>query len=104
MNVNYWNFLNDLQLTNQPYNPMHLTATKREIKVKLDGHDYSQDLESALKKVAGCSTEQSVRCKTFFEDYDRLRKGYVHPSKFVTALDNLKTHLTKDEHEALNAH
>lgn len=25
LNVNYWNFLNDLELTNQPYNPFVLT-------------------------------------------------------------------------------
>lgn len=86
LNVHYWAFLAALRLTNQPYNPLELTATVRR-NLSQTG---SGDVHSALRKIAQCAVEQAARPKQFFEDYDRLRKGVVHPSKFVTALDNLK--------------
>jgi len=58
-------------------------------------------LDETLKELARVCKEHSVRPKLFFEDYDRLRKGHVHPSKFITALDNLKINLSKDKIDLL---
>jgi len=56
--------LSDLSLTNQPYNPTHLTA-----QYKYQGKaQHTGGLNESLRKIAICSTEQSVRAKTFFED------------------------------------
>lgn len=54
-----------------------------------------------MKEIAKVCKEHSVRPKLFFEDYDRLRKGNVHTSKFITALDNLKINLSKDKIDLL---
>lgn len=79
-----------------------LTSTARHLNA--NNAQNKASLDDSIRKIAVCSVEQSVRCKLFFEDYDRLRKGYVHPSKFVTALDNIKCSFTKGEIDALLEH
>lgn len=98
--INYWNFLADLNLTNQPYNPDVLVPVIFTNNVDASG-TFNGGLTDVLRKIARNCKDQSVRPKLFFEDYDRLRKGVVHPSKFITALDNLKVHLSNTEIQML---
>lgn len=63
--ADYWAFLSDIGLTNQPYNPVRLTASSRHSGNQSQGN---LNIESSLRKIATVSTEQSVRAKTFFED------------------------------------
>lgn len=90
-------FLEDLNLTNTPYNPLELTmgTKKREIAT------ISKDVSKITDKIARICIEQSVRPKLFFQDYDKYRRGSVHPSKFVTALDNIKVSLDISDINAL---
>lgn len=49
--------------------------------------------------------KKQIRIKTFFEDYDKLRKGYCIEDKFIsglnTALSFLHIHLTAEEIHSL---
>lgn len=39
--------------------------------------------------------QNQIRIKDFFEDFDKLRKGWVTEDKFRSALSRLKIHLTE---------
>jgi len=56
--------LSDLSLTNQPYNPLNLKAHS----IHQGKAQHTGGINESLRKIAICSTEQSVRAKTFFED------------------------------------
>ena len=45
--------------------------------------------------------QHQVRIKDCFEDFDKLRKGWVTEDKFRSALTRLKIHLTENQIQSL---
>ena len=55
------------------------------------------NIETDVEKYIRAEVFQNqIRIKDFFEDFDKLRKGWVTEDKFRSALSRLKIHFTED--------
>eukprot|EP00792_Barthelona_sp_PAP020_P006439 TRINITY_DN2991_c0_g1_i2.p1 TRINITY_DN2991_c0_g1~~TRINITY_DN2991_c0_g1_i2.p1 ORF type:complete len:687 (-),score=198.87 TRINITY_DN2991_c0_g1_i2:31-2091(-) len=58
--------------------------------------------ERALKNIAELIKKHSIRVEQFFIDYDHLRRGKIHFSKFCVALNQLRLSIPAEDIEAVS--
>ena len=65
----------------------------------------ARSVEEVEANICGEVWKKQIRMKTFFEDYDKLRKGHCIEDKFIsglnTALQMLSIHLNEEEQRSL---
>ena len=66
-----------------------------------DSKAQTSSVEEILSRIKAHLIRTKARLTEFFHDNDPLRRGFVPRAKFAAALDMLKIHLTKEEHDAL---